>query len=227
MNHLKTMVVENLEANKYITHMDLRDNQLADLDLSSLCNLEQLHCERNQLRELTLSGFSLRTLYAGSNSEFSIQPTVLTSCLSWQSFLTTVASVLFLALLQSIWDSLSPSFILETADSTTSVVEIRVKSFQGKENVFRFTKCQRNVNLDNHCFIFIDFVCVCGGGLSVRKEVATLLHIGQCVNLITPVVSLGVEMVVLGSSAHSSCFQAPLPGVHKIVYQHMLAIVKK
>ncbi|KAM9048554.1 PH domain leucine-rich repeat-containing protein phosphatase 2 [Megaptera novaeangliae] len=67
MNHLKTMVIENLEGNKYITHMDLRDNRLTDLDLSSLCNLEQLHCERNQLRELTLSGFSLRTLYASSN----------------------------------------------------------------------------------------------------------------------------------------------------------------
>uniref|UniRef100_A0A5F9DJ73 PH domain leucine-rich repeat-containing protein phosphatase 2 n=1 Tax=Oryctolagus cuniculus TaxID=9986 RepID=A0A5F9DJ73_RABIT len=67
MNHLKTMVAENLEGNKHITHMDLRDNQLTDLDLSSLCSLEQLHCERNQLRELTLSGFSLRTLYANSN----------------------------------------------------------------------------------------------------------------------------------------------------------------
>ncbi|XP_006878692.1 PREDICTED: PH domain leucine-rich repeat-containing protein phosphatase 2 isoform X2 [Elephantulus edwardii] len=67
MNQLKTIITENLEGNKYITHMDLRDNQLTDLDLSSLCSLEQLHCERNQLRELTLSGFSLRTLYANSN----------------------------------------------------------------------------------------------------------------------------------------------------------------
>uniref|UniRef100_A0A673VDD1 PH domain leucine-rich repeat-containing protein phosphatase 2 n=1 Tax=Suricata suricatta TaxID=37032 RepID=A0A673VDD1_SURSU len=67
MNHLKTIVIENLEGNKYITHMDLRDNHLADLDLSSLCSLEQLHCERNQLRELALSGFSLRTLRASSN----------------------------------------------------------------------------------------------------------------------------------------------------------------
>ncbi|KAI2579560.1 PH domain and leucine rich repeat protein phosphatase 2 [Homo sapiens] len=67
MNHLKTMVIENLEGNKHITHVDLRDNRLTDLDLSSLCSLEQLHCGRNQLRELTLSGFSLRTLYASSN----------------------------------------------------------------------------------------------------------------------------------------------------------------
>lgn len=77
MNHLKTVIIENLEGNKHITHMDLRDNQLTDLDLSSLCSLEQLHCERNQLRELTLSGFSLRNLYANWNSEFSIQSPVL------------------------------------------------------------------------------------------------------------------------------------------------------
>lgn len=47
--------------------MDLRDNQLTDLDLSSLGSLEQLHCERNKLKELTLSGFSLRALYANNN----------------------------------------------------------------------------------------------------------------------------------------------------------------
>uniref|UniRef100_A0A2K5PR00 PH domain leucine-rich repeat-containing protein phosphatase 2 n=1 Tax=Cebus imitator TaxID=2715852 RepID=A0A2K5PR00_CEBIM len=83
MNHLKTMVVENLEGNKYITHVDLRDNRLTDLDLSSLCSLEQLHCERNQLRELTLSGFSLRTLYASSNRLTAVNiypvPSLLTS----------------------------------------------------------------------------------------------------------------------------------------------------
>ncbi|XP_036782822.2 PH domain leucine-rich repeat-containing protein phosphatase 2 isoform X2 [Manis pentadactyla] len=83
MNHLKTMVTENLEGNKYITHMDLRDNQLTDLDLSSLCGLEQLHCERNQLRELTLSGFCLRTLYASSNRLTAVSvypvPSLLTS----------------------------------------------------------------------------------------------------------------------------------------------------
>ncbi|XP_008067761.1 PH domain leucine-rich repeat-containing protein phosphatase 2 isoform X2 [Carlito syrichta] len=83
MNCLKTMVLENLEGNRYITHMDLRDNQLTDLDLSSLCNLEQLHCERNQLRELTLSGFSLRTVYANSNKLTAVNvypvPSLLTS----------------------------------------------------------------------------------------------------------------------------------------------------
>uniref|UniRef100_A0A8C9LIS7 PH domain leucine-rich repeat-containing protein phosphatase 2 n=1 Tax=Piliocolobus tephrosceles TaxID=591936 RepID=A0A8C9LIS7_9PRIM len=83
MNHLKTMAIENLEGNKHITHVDLRDNRLTDLDLSSLCSLEQLHCERNQLRELTLSGFSLRTLYASSNRLTAVNvypvPSLLTS----------------------------------------------------------------------------------------------------------------------------------------------------
>ncbi|KAF2987943.1 hypothetical protein EK904_005148 [Melospiza melodia maxima] len=67
LNNLKRAAADTLEGNKSLTYMDLRDNQMTDLDLSSLVSLEQLHCERNKLRELTLSGFSLRALYANSN----------------------------------------------------------------------------------------------------------------------------------------------------------------
>ncbi|XP_032557487.1 PH domain leucine-rich repeat-containing protein phosphatase 2 [Chiroxiphia lanceolata] len=67
LNNLKRATADTLEGNKSVTYMDLRDNQMTDLDLSSLGSLEQLHCERNKLRELTLSGFSLRALYANSN----------------------------------------------------------------------------------------------------------------------------------------------------------------
>ena len=67
LNNLKRAAADTLEVNKSVTHMDLRDNQMTDLDLSSLGSLEQLHCERNKLKELTLSGFSLRALYASSN----------------------------------------------------------------------------------------------------------------------------------------------------------------
>uniref|UniRef100_A0A8V5GPC2 Uncharacterized protein n=1 Tax=Melopsittacus undulatus TaxID=13146 RepID=A0A8V5GPC2_MELUD len=67
LNNLKRAAADTLEGNKSVTYMDLRDNKLTDLDLSSLGNLEQLHCERNKLKELTLSGFSLRALYANSN----------------------------------------------------------------------------------------------------------------------------------------------------------------
>lgn len=125
MNHLKTMVIENLEGNKYITHMDLRDNQLTDLDLSSLCNLEQLHCERNQLRELTLSGFSLRTLYANSNSEFSTQSPVFPLVALVQAFQEQWHLGCSSDTLRSgVWGSLRPSFKFAV---NTSVVEICIK----------------------------------------------------------------------------------------------------
>ncbi|XP_014745004.1 PREDICTED: PH domain leucine-rich repeat-containing protein phosphatase 2 [Sturnus vulgaris] len=67
LNNLKRAAADTLQGNKSVAYMDLRDNQMTDLDLSSLVSLEQLHCERNKLRELTLSGFSLRALYANSN----------------------------------------------------------------------------------------------------------------------------------------------------------------
>ncbi|KFQ28058.1 PH domain leucine-rich repeat-containing protein phosphatase 2, partial [Mesitornis unicolor] len=67
LNNLKRAAADTLEGNKSVTYMDLRDNRMTDLDLSSLGSLEQLHCERNKLKELTLSGFSLRALYANNN----------------------------------------------------------------------------------------------------------------------------------------------------------------
>ncbi|XP_078525400.1 PH domain leucine-rich repeat-containing protein phosphatase 2 isoform X1 [Lissotriton helveticus] len=67
MNLLKKVISEGVDELNHIAHLDLRDNQLIDLDLSGICGLEQLHCERNQLRELTVCGLSSRALYAGSN----------------------------------------------------------------------------------------------------------------------------------------------------------------
>lgn len=60
---------ESLEAVNQVTHLDLRDNCLDSLDLSTVCNLEVLHCQRNQLGTLTLSGLTLRTLNSSSNRE--------------------------------------------------------------------------------------------------------------------------------------------------------------
>uniref|UniRef100_A0A8C7NBA5 PH domain leucine-rich repeat-containing protein phosphatase 2 n=1 Tax=Oncorhynchus kisutch TaxID=8019 RepID=A0A8C7NBA5_ONCKI len=71
LNGLRWVKSEALEAVKQVTQLDLRDNHLATLDLSSICSLEILHCQRNQLRALTLSGFTLRTLHASSNREWS------------------------------------------------------------------------------------------------------------------------------------------------------------
>ncbi|XP_028291812.1 PH domain leucine-rich repeat-containing protein phosphatase 2 isoform X2 [Gouania willdenowi] len=77
MNHLKNIDLrlnglrwvnsEGLKAACQVTQLDLRDNYLESLDLSSVCNLETLHCQRNQLGSLTLGGFTLRSLHASSN----------------------------------------------------------------------------------------------------------------------------------------------------------------
>ncbi|MBN3306300.1 PHLP2 phosphatase, partial [Amia calva] len=67
LNGLCSVVSEGLEAVKQVTHMDLRDNRLSMLDLSSACSLETLYCQRNSLGALTLSGFTLRALHAGLN----------------------------------------------------------------------------------------------------------------------------------------------------------------
>ncbi|KAM9817665.1 PH domain leucine-rich repeat-containing protein phosphatase 2 [Neosynchiropus ocellatus] len=67
LNGLCCVKNELLESLSQVTHLDLRDNCLESLDLSSVCNLEALHCQRNQLSTLTLSGFTLRLLHAGCN----------------------------------------------------------------------------------------------------------------------------------------------------------------
>ncbi|XP_066504233.1 PH domain leucine-rich repeat-containing protein phosphatase 2 [Hoplias malabaricus] len=67
LNGLHCVKSETLEPVKQLTHLDLRDNRLTSLDLSAACNLETLHCQRNQLGVLSLSGFTLRTLHANNN----------------------------------------------------------------------------------------------------------------------------------------------------------------
>ncbi|XP_027034244.1 PH domain leucine-rich repeat-containing protein phosphatase 2 isoform X2 [Tachysurus fulvidraco] len=67
LNRLCSVKSETLEPIKQLVQLDLRDNRLTELDLSAACNLDMLHCERNQLEALTLSGFMLRSLYASNN----------------------------------------------------------------------------------------------------------------------------------------------------------------
>uniref|UniRef100_A0A3B3UQC5 PH domain and leucine rich repeat protein phosphatase 2 n=1 Tax=Poecilia latipinna TaxID=48699 RepID=A0A3B3UQC5_9TELE len=59
LNGLRCVKCETPEPVSHVTQLDLRDNCLDSLDLSTVCNLETLHCQRNQLGTLTLSGFSL------------------------------------------------------------------------------------------------------------------------------------------------------------------------
>ncbi|XP_031425371.1 PH domain leucine-rich repeat-containing protein phosphatase 2 [Clupea harengus] len=67
LNGLRCVTSETLEPVKQLTHLDVRDNCLSALDLSSACSLESLHCQHNQLGALTLSGFMLRTIHGNNN----------------------------------------------------------------------------------------------------------------------------------------------------------------
>ncbi|KAJ8343740.1 hypothetical protein SKAU_G00310690 [Synaphobranchus kaupii] len=67
LNGLRWVQSDGLEPVRQVTYLDVRDNHLTALDLSSACSLETLHCQRNQLESLTLSGFTLRAIYASDN----------------------------------------------------------------------------------------------------------------------------------------------------------------
>ncbi|XP_073763654.1 PH domain leucine-rich repeat-containing protein phosphatase 2 [Danio rerio] len=67
LNGLRCVRSETVEPVKHLLLLDVRDNHLCALDLSSACSLETLQCQRNQLTTLTLSGFTLRTLHANNN----------------------------------------------------------------------------------------------------------------------------------------------------------------
>jgi PH domain/leucine-rich repeat-containing protein phosphatase len=54
-----------------LTHMNVSDNRIAELDLHSLRSLEYLNCERNSMASLHLNGAALRTLLASDNRKWS------------------------------------------------------------------------------------------------------------------------------------------------------------
>ncbi|OCT82355.1 hypothetical protein XELAEV_18024881mg [Xenopus laevis] len=72
MNLITHITSSSLAGINHITYIDVRDNRLTALDLSCLGNLEQLHCERNRLQELSLCGFSLKSVFASFNSLTSV-----------------------------------------------------------------------------------------------------------------------------------------------------------
>ncbi|XP_021366210.1 PH domain leucine-rich repeat-containing protein phosphatase 2-like isoform X2 [Mizuhopecten yessoensis] len=59
-----------------VTHLDVRDNHIPDLDVRSLKALEYLNCERNAMHTLQINGMSLKNLFASKNEleTFSINP---------------------------------------------------------------------------------------------------------------------------------------------------------
>ncbi|KAG5849870.1 hypothetical protein ANANG_G00076280 [Anguilla anguilla] len=76
LNKIQTVVPEEAELLCHVTHLDLRDNQLQQLDASLFPRLEVLHCERNRLSSLSAGGALLKGLYASSNeiSQLEVYP---------------------------------------------------------------------------------------------------------------------------------------------------------
>ncbi|KAH3770493.1 hypothetical protein DPMN_171780 [Dreissena polymorpha] len=59
-----------------VTHLDVRDNSITDLDVRSLRNLEYLNCERNKIQSLQMSGSAIKTVLAMKNelTSFTVSP---------------------------------------------------------------------------------------------------------------------------------------------------------
>lgn len=52
---------------EHVTHLDLRDNNIVDLDIRPMTSLEYFSCERNGLTSMQISGVSLKNLFAARN----------------------------------------------------------------------------------------------------------------------------------------------------------------
>lgn len=67
LNRLQTVTVGDTEQLVHIVHLDLRDTGLQELDVTPLCRLELLRCDRNTLSLLRVSGHALKSLHAAHN----------------------------------------------------------------------------------------------------------------------------------------------------------------
>ena len=52
-----------------VTHLDVRDNKVSDLDVRALRALEYLNCGRNCLHTLQVNGAAIKTLVAAQNGK--------------------------------------------------------------------------------------------------------------------------------------------------------------
>uniref|UniRef100_A0A8B9E5K0 protein-serine/threonine phosphatase n=1 Tax=Anser cygnoides TaxID=8845 RepID=A0A8B9E5K0_ANSCY len=67
LNSIRRLEADETDFLHHVTQLDLRDNKLGELDATVFNNVEVLHCERNQLVTLKISGYFLKALYASSN----------------------------------------------------------------------------------------------------------------------------------------------------------------
>ncbi|CAL1542510.1 unnamed protein product [Lymnaea stagnalis] len=70
LNQLQLMPTEmaRFQSIEHVTHMDIRENQVTDLDIRAIRYLEYLNCQDNNMRSLQLNGTSLKNIYAAHNN---------------------------------------------------------------------------------------------------------------------------------------------------------------
>ena len=71
---MNRLVLTALETNYFsvferLTHVDVRDNRIGELDVTAVRTLEYLNCERNAMSTLRASGTALKNLFAACNCE--------------------------------------------------------------------------------------------------------------------------------------------------------------
>ena len=71
MNQLVLSVDETVNFSMFerLTHVDVRDNRISELDMSSVRTLEYLNCERNAMVSLHVNGTALKNIFAACNCE--------------------------------------------------------------------------------------------------------------------------------------------------------------
>ena len=72
LNKLELLPTETAKFHSldHVTHLDIRDNHIVDLDIRAIRCLEYLNCERSGLRSLQINGSALKNVFASHNSEY-------------------------------------------------------------------------------------------------------------------------------------------------------------
>ncbi|NXK72657.1 PHLP1 phosphatase, partial [Amazona guildingii] len=83
LNSIRRLEAGEADFLHHVTQLDLRDNKLGELDATVFNNVEVLHCERNQLVTLKISGYFLKALYASSNELAHLDVYPVPNCLAY------------------------------------------------------------------------------------------------------------------------------------------------
>ena len=52
---------------EHLTHLDIRDNDITELDIRAIRTIEYLNVERNSMVSLQVNGMQLKNLFAAQN----------------------------------------------------------------------------------------------------------------------------------------------------------------